>query len=311
MKTYTVSLFLILMTLSAVPVNGQLLKKLKQAAEDGVKEAVERRVEHEVEKAVQKQTDRYMEQIFGPPTQYEGRGYDYGKMMESINMNVETEDSYSFTGYTDMEISGTNEKGKPIDPTMFRTFIDPEGQSWGIELESDDKDLKRTVMIFDNHHQATIMLMESNEGEKSRLAYGMDWSKMMEAGTDETAETMDETFNFEKTGNTKTILGYTCDEYVTDTETYNATYWVSREPVTGYTSYWSRNNFLFNQQMKKKYSDYLDKLPEGDMMEMTYSSKKDDNVTIMKIIDINTSTQNEFVMADYKNAMEQNTEGND
>ena len=311
MKTYTVSLFLILMTLSAVPVNGQLLKKLKQAAEDGVKEAVERRVEHEVEKAVQKQTDRYMEQIFGPPTQYEGRGYDYGKMMESINMNVETEDSYSFTGYTDMEISGTNEKGKPIDPTMFRTFIDPEGQSWGIELESDDKDLKRTVMIFDNHHQATIMLMESNEGEKSRLAYGMDWSKMMEAGTDETAETMDETFNFEKTGNTKTILGYTCDEYVTDTETYNATYWVSREPVTGYTSYWSRNNFLFNQQMKKKYSDYLDKLPEGDMMEMTYTSKEDDNVTIMKIIDINTSTQNEFVMADYKNAMEQNTEGND
>ncbi len=289
-----------------IPVSqAQLLKKLKRAAEDGVQDAVERRVAHEIEKAAQKQTDRYLEQIFGPPTQYEGSGYDYSKMLESLDMNVETEDSYHFEGYTDMEISGTDEKGKDIDPTQFRTFMSQQAEVWAMQMETDDKDLERTVMIFDNQHKATIMLMENKKGEKSRMAYGLDWSKMMDASMDGTLDSLSATdFNITRTGNTKTILGYACDEYLTDTDEYSARYWVSTQPIQGYTSYWSKNNFLFSQQMKKKYASFYDQMPEGDVLEMNYESKTGDGNTVMKIIDINTSENFDFVMADYENALE-------
>jgi hypothetical protein len=284
--------------------HAQILNKLKRAAEDGVKSAVERRVAHEMEKAMEKQTDKYMEQIFGPPTQYEGTGYDYGKMIESLNMDVETAEMYSFTGYTDMEISGTNENGKEIDPAMFRTFMNSEQEAWGIELESDEKDVEKSMMIFDNKHEATIMLMENKEGEKSRLAYGMDWSKMMEEAAEDNMEEIAGEFNITKTGNSKSILGYECDEYISETDTYAATYWVSQESVNGYTSYWSKNNFLFSQQMKNKYSSYFNQLPDGDVLEMNYVSKEDNSITNMEIKEINNSDKFEFVMADYVNALE-------
>ncbi|MCA6074680.1 DUF4412 domain-containing protein [Fulvivirga sedimenti] len=309
MKTRNVILFLLAAFFITTSADAQLLKKLKQAAEDGVQEAVERRVAHEIEKAAQKQTDRYLEQIFGPPTQYEGAGYDYSEMLKGIDLNVETEDSYHFEGFTDMEISGTDEKGKEIDPTQFRTFMSTNAEVWAMQLETDDKDLERTVMIFDNTHKATIMLLENKKGEKSRVAYGLDWSKMMDSSIESTMDSMKVAdFNITKTGNTKTIMGYTCNEYQTETDEYTARYWVSEEPIQGYSSYWSKNNFLFSQQMKKKYATYFDQLPEGDVLEMNYVSKTGDGDTTMKIIEINTTENFDFVMADYENGLEQTEE---
>ena len=193
--------------------NGQILNKLKKAAKDGVQEAVERRVSHEIEKAAQKQTDKYLEQLFGAPTQYEGGNYDYGEIMKNFNMNVDHADSYSFTGYTDMEISGTDQKGKAIDPTMFRSFNNSDEQIWAMELETDEKDLEKTIMIFDNNYEATVLLMEDKKGEKSRMAYGIDWNSMMDVAmsSDSVQEAM-ETLEIVTTENTRQIMGYMCNE---------------------------------------------------------------------------------------------------
>ncbi len=135
---------------------GQILNKLKKAAKDGAQEAVERRVAHEIEKAAQKQTDKYLEQLFGPPTQYEGGNYDYGEIMKSFNMNVDHADSYTFPGYTDMEISGTDQKGKEIDPTMFRSYSNPADQIWAMEIETDEKD--HSFVYFSNYFYRFIYL---------------------------------------------------------------------------------------------------------------------------------------------------------
>jgi hypothetical protein len=304
MKPTNTLLYIILLIIMPLTMHGQLLNKLKRAAQDGVEKAVERRVSQEIENAAARQTNRYMDQVFGPPSEYEGTDYDYGKMLG--NMNVETEDSYSFTGYTDMELTGTDEKGKAIDPMQLRSFLSQEGEYWAMQMENNEKDLENAIMIFDQPNEATIMLMEDKKGEKSMIAYGLDWSKMMEAGAEEGLEnTTDSLFSLTKTGNSKTILGYACDEYMTDHPDYSATYWVSAEHIDGYTSYWSKNNFLFSQQMKKKYQAYFDKLPDGDVLEMNYVSKKDKGTTRLVVTDIDTNTAFNFVMADYLNIMEE------
>lgn len=299
-----IPVFLILLLVVSTPGHSQILNKLKRAAKDGVQDAVERRVEHEIQKAAQKQTDRYLQQLFGPPSQYEGTGYDYSGILNSISMDVEHADSYSFTGFTDMEISGTDERGKNIDPTIFRSFSNTSEETWAMQMDTDEKDLESTIMIFDNKNQATIMLMESKKGEKSRMAYGLDWSGMMDAAMDSDSVQQElENFEINKTGNTKTILGYECEEYKTVSDTFEALYWVSNEPIDGYASYWSKNNFLFNQQMKTKYQAYMDKMPEGDVLEISYFDKNDKGTTEMKIVDINTDHNETFIMSDYQNAL--------
>jgi hypothetical protein len=285
---------------------GQILNKLKKAAKDGAQEAVERRVAHEIEKAAQKQSDKYLEQLFGPPTQYEGGNYDYGEIMKSFNMNVDHADSYTFPGYTDMEISGTDTKGKEIDPTMFRSYSNPADQIWAMEIETDEKDLEKTIMIFDNNYEATVLLMENKKGEKSRMAYGIDWNSMMDvAMSSDSVQQALETLEIVKTGNTREIMGYTCDEYLVENDEYKANYWVSQEPIDGYSSYWTKDNFLFSKQMETKYKGYFDKLPEGDVLEISYMDKSTEEKTFMKITDINTSDTFTFIMSDYRSVMDE------
>ncbi|AWW31918.1 hypothetical protein DN752_18230 [Echinicola strongylocentroti] len=290
-----------------VPSQGQFLKKLKKAAQEGVENAVERRVSNEVENAAQKQTDKYLEQIFGPPSDYEGGDYDYGKVISSIDMNAATEDSYHFTGYTDMEITGTDEKGKDIEPVTFRSFLSGDADFWGIEMENQEKEAEKTVMIFDHKNNASVLLMENEKGEKNYMAYGMDWSKMVESSADKEMEKMDADsveFDIVKTGNSKTILGYPCEEYRTENDEYAANYWVSTQPIEGYASYWSKNNFLFSKKVQQKYQGYYDQLPDGDILEIHYESKEDESITDMKITEINTKEKFDFEMAEYANAME-------
>ena len=173
-------------------------------------------------------------------------------------------------------------------------------------METDEKDLERTVMIFDNSMKATVMLMEDKKGQKSRMAYSMDWSAMMDASMSaDSMQQVVEELNITKTGNSKEIMGFTCDEYLTESEEFVASYWVSRDPINGYASYWSKNNFMFSQQMKNKYPDYYNKIPDGDVLEISYSEKGGKETTQMRIVDINTSTDHNFVMADYDNVMDQ------
>ena len=303
LRTY-LSVFILLSAVFSA--NGQILNKLKKAAKDGVQDAVERRVSHEIEKAAQKQTDKYLEQLFGTPTEYEGGNYDYGAIMKSFNMNVDHADEYSFRGYTDMEISGTDEKGKAIDPSVFRSYSNPAEQTWAMEIETDEKDLEKTIMIFDNNYEATIMLMEDKKGEKSRMAYGIDWEMFMDgAMSSDTVRQAMETLEIKKTGNTKNVLGYTCDEYLVENNQYLANYWVSQSPIEGYSSYWTKDNFLFSKQMQTKYKGYFDKLPDGDVLEISYTDKENKGTTFMTITDINTQDTFTFVMADYRGVMDE------
>ncbi len=299
------ALFLVLF---ALPGNAQLLNKLKKAAQDGVEKAVERRVSQEIENAAARQTDRYLNEVFGPPSQANGSGADYSKILSGMSADVDTEDSYSFTGYTDMLITGTNEKGKEIDPTKFRAFLNPENEYWGMEMENNEKDLENAIMLFDQPNQATIMLMTDKKGEKSRIAYRLDWDQMMEEGMDEQMNSADSTFNLTRTGNTKTLLGYLCDEYVSEGSGYTSTLWISQEPIEGYASYWSGNNFLFTKRMAQKYPAQFDQLPEGNVLEINYLSKDSKEATHMTVTEINTDRQVTYTLEDYTDIMQQEKE---
>lgn len=308
MKSFLLVFVILSIILNPYDSEAQLLRRLQNAAEEGVARAVEKRVVSEVEKATQKQFEKAFGNLYSGPAGG-NKTYDFSKIMESVNMDVDTEESYSFKGIAEMEVISTDTKGNPEDPARIISYLSNNDQFTGMEF-SDDRNKKskdKTVMIFDFKNNATIMLVENEDG-KSSMAFGLDWQKMMEGVAEMEEEETDESvnwddFKFEKTGKTKTILGYTCEEYLAKNEEMEAVYWISTTPIEGLQTFWGKNSPFITQRMKAENQAYFNKLPEGSVMEMIFVSQEDKSSTSFKMISIDADATNTFVLEAYPNVM--------
>ncbi|MFC4872941.1 DUF4412 domain-containing protein [Negadavirga shengliensis] len=284
------------------------MRRLKNAAEQGVSRAVEKRVEREVEKATQRQLEKAFGNLYGDPAgSPKGTGYDFSKILASVNTDVDTESAYDFSGLAIMEITGTEANGKTIDPVHIHYLLSSNSNHYGMEFidKENSKNQERTIMIFDHKNNATIMLLES-EGERSSLAFSLDWNNLMEM--ENTEETEQEViglndYKFEKTGNTKNILGYTCDEYHVSGDEFEGSYWVSQSVIEGLESFWGKNSPLVTQKIRNNNQLYFNDLPEGNMLEMHFVSKEDQSSSHFTFTEIDKNKSHTFSMEDYPNVM--------
>lgn len=310
-------LFFVFIAMSIFSFDGhsQLLRKIKRAASQGVSRAVEKTVEKEVEKATQRQLEKTFRNLYGDLGENAegdstGQGgssnasYDFSKVMESINMNVDTESEYNFTGLAVIEIRSTNKKGKEEDPMSFNSFLSDNSDYFGMEFIDPERknDSEKSVIIMDHKNNATVILVE-NDKEKSSMAIGIDYGGMMENYQDENGGISAANVSFEKTGNTKDILGYTCEEYRLESEEADGTYWISKDPVKGLEGFWSKNSPLITKKMKEQNSSYFASFPEGNILEMHYTDNEEGVSSEMKIIKIDTNQPKTFELAEYPNPM--------
>ncbi|MEX2512655.1 MAG: DUF4412 domain-containing protein [Cyclobacteriaceae bacterium] len=285
--------------------------RLRDAASRGVSRAIEKTVESQVEKATRRQLEKAFEDLYSDadstnPDGSSNPGYDFNKVMGSINMNVETESAYDFSGLAVLEIINTDAKGKTADPLKFNSFLSEGHDYFGMEIldEKNQKEGEKTIMIFDHKNNATIMLMENEEGHSS-MAFALDWEGLAEGTNTETVNSTENLDNvqFEKTGNTKDILGYTCDEYLVDHEDMKGNYWVSQSPIEGMESFWGKNSPFLTKKMKAENKSYFETLPDGNVLEMDFLNKEDQSRSQMKFIEIDRNNRLSFNMKDYPNAM--------
>ncbi|MBW3469412.1 DUF4412 domain-containing protein [Arthrospiribacter ruber] len=275
----------------------QIMNRLRNAAERGVSRAVEKTVENEAEKLAQRQLQKAFAGLYGEDGM---PGVDWDKLLSGISSDVEVADQYVFTGYTLLEITGKDGKGKEIEPMNMTAFLSEDVQVMGMEVDMDQgkkkKEEGKAIMIYDFSRNASIILMES-EGEKQRMAYGIDLVKMAEAVEVEDVE--EEDFQLKKTGNTKTISGYSCEEYVYDSEEGTGSYWITKQAIQGKNTFWGSENPLLTSKMKNSNSAHFKDLPQGNLLEMNYVSKLDKSVMDMKVIEINDNKKQVFNMNDY------------
>lgn len=282
----------------------QIMNRLRNAAERGVSRAIEKTVENEAEKLAQRQLQKAFAGLYGEDGM---PGMDWDKILSGISSDVEVADQYAFTGFTLLEITGKDDKGKDIEPMKMKAFLTEDVQVMGIEVDMDQGKKKKedgtAIMIYDFARNASIILMES-DGQKQRMAYGIDLVKMAEAVEVADTEADDDNqaaddYTLKKTGNTKTINGYSCEEYMFDSEEGTGQYWVTKEPIKGKNTFWGSDNPFLTAKMKNENPSYLKDMPQGNMMEMNYVSKIDKSVMDMKVIEINDSQKQVFNMSDY------------
>ncbi len=291
-------LLLVIFVVNPFLAEAQIMNRLRNAAERGVTRAVEKTVENEAEKLAQRQLQKAFEGLYGE----EGMpGMDWDKILSGISSDVEVADQYSFTGYTLLEITGKDGKGKDNDPMKMKSFLTEDVQVMGMEVDMDQgkkkKDEGTAIMIYDFARNASIILMES-DGEKQRMAYGIDLAKISEGIESGDVEKTDD-FSFQKTGNTKTISGYNCEEYISDTEEGTGLYWITKDPIQGKNTFWGNENPFLTSKMKNSNPSYFNDMPKGNLMEMNYESKLDKSIMNMKVIEINDSKKQVFNMDEY------------
>ena len=284
--------------------DAQILNRIRRAAEQGVSRAVENQVERQVEKATQRQLEKAFENLYGPDTTSSTGAYDFSKIIKGIKTNVPTESSYDFVGFAEMEITGMDEQGKAIDPTRIKIFLNDGREYSGMEFSpaksGRSANAEHTLMIFDMKNNASIILMDTEDG-KASMAYGLDFQKIAEMGEEELeeSEASNDDLNFVKTGNTKTVLGYLCEEYLMDWEEGSASYWITQAPIEGVGSFWGKNSPFINQKMKDKNYEKFSQFPQGNILEINFKSKFDPSETNMTLVEIDESAAVSFAMADY------------
>lgn len=281
MKKSILSILIVAGAMTILPAKAQLLKKIQNAAAQGVENATTNKARESSEKA----TNSAIEGMIG-----------------GIMKPASTEPTYSFTGYMTMEVTSTDKKGKSEDPVNMQYFLSSSTEFMGMSFADPKKSGTSTISIMDTKNQAMVILLEE-KGKKTSMAMGLDFEKI-QGIVDEEAEDQLESPNYTitKTGNTKSILGYSCEEYLVTTEDGKGNYWITEKRIDGFSMFSPQSNPMVSNKTMDRYSSMFSNAPKGSFMEMTFTDN-DGAITDMKVVQLETNSPRNFQMSDYPNIM--------
>ena len=187
-----------------------------------LRRAVDRKLEHKVDSAVdksdkdeakakqqanQKQSDTTTTQSKGG-TKATGRGLFGGKI------DIKYDDEYKFTGKIYMQME-TYDK-KDVMKSDYYTYYNSNSMNAAIEMlpvdaKEGDKNVP-TVFLYDNDNKCFMMLLQ-NKDSKTGIISTLPSDSAMAAQTKNQKGTNPEKATITKTGNSRVIAGYKCDEY--------------------------------------------------------------------------------------------------
>lgn len=244
----------IILLLFTIGSNGQFLKKLG----DKAKKAAERTVERRVERETSKKTDQTLDQIF-----------------EKKSWGNETRPVYDFTDVIEMEIA-TNE-----DTVAFKSYAgtDTKVSATVVALRPGEQ----TITILDFNDKLIHALLDLS-GLKTLTSLQLDTKKLYD-GKDSRRG-----YGLKRNGETKTILGHSCEGYDIVGEDYSGTVWGTTELDDRFQNI-MKNFHLSSQQNKNS------KLPWAELgngialeMEITDTSKRKPVTTHLVCTRIATET---------------------
>jgi len=198
-----------------------------------------------------------------------------------LSGNVDYETNYDFDAYIQMEVSEYNNNEKLKDKVVYDSYINKDTVDYAMVFK-DGKD--QSTIIFDSKNSAMLILTDS-DGEHTGVAMGIDPEALAEDAEESAEESEVNPYKAHKTGKTKTILGYLCDEYLAEDETSEARMWVSEK-----LGKQVRREMLNNQQTFGAafyHAAYMD----GMVLEYDLLDKDDGERTVMLVtnIDLNHS----------------------
>lgn len=253
-----------------------ILRKAGNRLEDKAEDMVAEAIAEAVARQLQKKIDNYFEDLAketyrqdsiraaenGETLEYDNYREMMEQMMAGMNDQSKIPESYQFDLLLDVEI----QTGKEKDESRFLYSKD---QAYFAVEQEEDGDINR--MVFDLEHDLIVLFNESKKGEKT--AQALPWILSNGALMAAASEEMRHPVNIKKTGKSKTIAGYSCEQYLGSDEEYNYEFYASPQLST----YWRESMGQFMQRFTNyEFNEELQKI-EGLLMESITSPKEAEN----------------------------------
>jgi len=251
-------------------VQAQFLKKLKakvqQAAEDVVIDKASQKAAQEAGKA--------LDSLLEIDPNYQAKNQEQlENMLFQSGDSIAINDVYSFSTNVDYKMEYTSDN-KPTTADYSMWFSDNENyMASEIKNIDSNKSQKKQlsngmISIIDNDNQAMIIIMEE---QKMAQIISMEKIKNIDI-VEENNKDQDIKTDFQevkKTGETKKILGYLCEEYISNNTDAKMTFWITQD-----VKLYQKNMFL--NMSKSLGGETFKNIPDsakGFTMEMNYENK--------------------------------------
>jgi Domain of unknown function (DUF4412) len=187
-----------------------------------IRRAIDRKIDAKVDSAVDKsEKDKAKEkqksdqkQSDSTSAQNKGGTKATGRGLFGAKIDTKYDDEYKFTGRIYMQMENYDKKDVMISD--YYTYYNSNTLNAGIELlpvnAKDGNKTVPTVFLFDNDNRCFMMLMD-NGSSKTGIISTLPSDSAMAAQTKNQKGANSDKPTITKTGNTRIIAGYKCDEY--------------------------------------------------------------------------------------------------
>ena len=264
----------------------KLNEKLKQETEDQVNEEIDKQIGiDDAEKRDSINTDRNQRRMNG--------------MLKNLGINgepVPISESYNFSQAIEMHLESYDANRKKVSDGDFITLLNKDLKSMAYLATSGEMAEKsKGIFIIDVVNKATIILSEDGNN-KTGIVFGLDSlanaanSAIDDTGIEDTPEYYAAHPNVRKTGKTKTIAGYKCEQYILTDEDSEAEVWLTRDLKMNTYDFFST---VFKVEMAATGMGW------GYLMESTTKEKTGEK-SFMQVTKIDQNTNRKFTMSDYQ-----------
>jgi len=280
------------------------LNKLGKKLQDKVEQKIEDKAVDEVDKKMDEvlEGEEKDESDDGKSQSKEKQNERLQKMMKGLGMSgvpVPIEDAYQFDSKIKMHVESYDSKGKKESDGDILTYVNQGQQNFAYEFISGDLEKKgKGVFIMDFKNGAMIILSEE-DGNKNGIVYGFkaDMDELSQDVNKELDENAIQNYAMnpyvKSTGRSKTIAGYSCDEYEYDDpeEDTKANFWISKDANFKTKDYLST---IF------KSASYSSGMPWGFIMESESLNKETGERSMMRVTELDNNANHRFTMGSYQ-----------
>lgn len=297
MNTLTRFLAILMLIFAAKAADAQIQDRAKDRAERKANNRVDRKIDEGLDKGFDAIEGLFKRKNKDKDKDKDGKDADSDAQAEAdaneALMNglfgasdVDLKPSYDFDHSVTMRSKVYDKKGKEEMVQDMEMMMADDHPHIGIRtiMEGTSAD-----MVMDLEENYMVILTDAG-GSKMAMVTKFD-PAAYETEEDKEMDAME----FTKTGRTKEILGYTCEEYVTEDDESVMHFWMADvEDLDFY------KGFKALQEQQKQQGAYAEDVPEGMMLEMVSESKKNDEKYIMEVTSIDRNKSGQISTEGYK-----------
>ncbi len=206
-------------------------------------------------------------------------------MSKLLGSDVQFELEYAFISAYVFDVQSTNGKGDESN-VVYEIGAGSDGTAFLMEILSVDgkPPVPRGRMIFDHENKSLVSLIDDGE---ERTGFVMSYDPETPASSvlewDENGVAESPNVDFRKTGKTRSLNGYTCDQYVYTSSESEGEMWLTSDEALIGTGF--MGIFSYGQKKNKTFSG-VPGYPNGFVMEMTNKDTMSGDSATMRVTDI-------------------------